>query len=54
MLVVNNFYDEEVTVKFDLGPQENIEILISNYEDAERTLGRLTVRPYESIVYLIK
>ena len=53
-LVVNNFYDEVVTISFDLVTTANVEILISNYKDSKLTLDDLTLRPYESVVYLIR
>jgi trehalose-6-phosphate hydrolase len=54
ILVVNNFYGEEVTVGFDLKTAGNVEVLISNYEDSQLTLDELTLRPYESVVYYVR
>lgn len=51
LLVVNNFYGEEVTVNFDFNEGQ---ILLSNYQDSENALQELRLRPYESVVYLIK
>ncbi|WP_067726324.1 alpha,alpha-phosphotrehalase [Oceanobacillus damuensis] len=55
LIVINNFYGEEVTV--DLQLEKNIinpEILLSNYPDSPETLEQLHLRPYESIVYYVK
>jgi trehalose-6-phosphate hydrolase len=54
ILVVNNFYGEEVTVGFDLKTVGNVEVLISNYKDSQLTLDELTLRPYESVVYYVR
>ncbi|QUW22626.1 alpha,alpha-phosphotrehalase [Sporosarcina sp. Marseille-Q4063] len=54
VLVVNNFYGEEVTVGFNLDATEDVEILNSNYKDSARTLDELTLRPYESVVYYVR
>jgi trehalose-6-phosphate hydrolase len=54
LLVVNNFYGEEVTVGLDFEATGNVEILISNYKDSQRTLDELTLRPYESVVYYVR
>ena len=51
LLVVSNFYAEEVTVELDL---EEVEILISNYPDSQISLNKLKLRPYESVVYYKK
>lgn len=51
LLVVNNFYEDEVTVQFDY---EQGDILISNYPDSTLKLNELNLRPYESVVYHIK
>ncbi|WP_058309138.1 alpha,alpha-phosphotrehalase [Gracilibacillus massiliensis] len=48
LMVVNNFYGEEVSIEL---PIEHAEILISNYEDSEKGPGKITLRPYESVVY---
>ncbi|MFC3884605.1 alpha,alpha-phosphotrehalase [Bacillus songklensis] len=57
LLVVNNYYGKETT--FEL-PGEvdvegyNSEILISNYDDSINDVKKVTLRPYESIVYHLK
>lgn len=54
LLVINNFYGEEITysvpahVQLDGMKQE---ILLSNYTDASKDITKLNLRPYESIVY---
>ncbi|ASL63387.1 alpha,alpha-phosphotrehalase [Bacillus cereus] len=54
LLVINNFYGEEITysvpaqVQLDGMKQE---ILLSNYKDASKNITKLSLRPYESIVY---
>ncbi|KXI85063.1 glucohydrolase [Bacillus cereus] len=54
LLVINNFYGEEITysvpahVQLDGMKQE---ILLSNYTDASKDITKLSLRPYESIVY---
>ncbi|HHK5556822.1 alpha,alpha-phosphotrehalase [Bacillus cereus] len=54
LLVINNFYGEEITysvpahVQLDGVKQE---ILLSNYKDASKDITKLSLRPYESIVY---
>ncbi|MGE6402575.1 alpha,alpha-phosphotrehalase [Bacillus cereus] len=54
LLVVNNFYSEEITysvpehVQLDGMEQE---ILLSNYKDSSKDIKNLVLRPYESIVY---
>lgn len=53
LLVINNFYGEEITysvpaqVQLDGMKQE---ILLSNYKDASKDITKLSLRPYESIV----
>lgn len=53
LLVVSNFYGEEVTVNFDF-MQEEVKILLSNYPDSTPEIDEVTLRPYESIVYYVK
>ncbi|ANC06172.1 MULTISPECIES: alpha,alpha-phosphotrehalase [Bacillus cereus group] len=54
LLVINNFYEEEITysvpahVQLDGMKQE---VLLSNYKDASKDIAKLNLRPYESIVY---
>lgn len=54
LLVVNNFYGENAT--FELPEHVNIDgfkwdILLSNYEDSSTDIQKLSLRPYESIVF---
>ncbi|GLV65384.1 alpha,alpha-phosphotrehalase [Bacillus mycoides] len=54
LLVINNFYGEEITysvpgnVQLDGMKQE---VLLSNYKDSSKDITNLNLRPYESIVY---
>lgn len=54
LLVINNFYGEEITysvpahVQLDGMKQE---VLLSNYKDFSKDIIKLNLRPYESIVY---
>ncbi|CUB08824.1 Trehalose-6-phosphate hydrolase [Bacillus cereus] len=54
LLVINNFYGEEITyavptdVQLDGMKQE---VLLSNYKDASKDIMNIDLRPYESIVY---
>ncbi|MEG7923064.1 alpha,alpha-phosphotrehalase [Bacillus cereus] len=54
LLVINNFYGEEITysvpahVQLDGMKQE---VLLSNYKDASKDIAKFNLRPYESIVY---
>ncbi|MGG4167031.1 alpha,alpha-phosphotrehalase [Rossellomorea vietnamensis] len=55
LLVVNNFYDRET--EFTLPDEVDVEgwsseVLISNYEDAENVFAQMTLRPYESVVFI--
>lgn len=54
LIVVSNFYSEEKEVSIPLDKEENVEILISNYKDSQKSWQSLKLRPYESIVYYIK
>ncbi|MEC5424660.1 alpha,alpha-phosphotrehalase [Virgibacillus sp. C22-A2] len=54
LVVVNNFYTEEVTVHLPIDKAERAEILLSNYEDSGLELKSLTLRPYESVVYYVR
>lgn len=54
LLVVSNFYSEEVTVHFNIEPVEEVKIILSNYPDSTTTLEEIVLRPYESIVYYLK
>lgn len=54
LLVINNFYGEEITysvpahVQLDGMKQE---VLLSNYKDSSKDITKLNLRPYEAIVY---
>ncbi|QWI76100.1 alpha,alpha-phosphotrehalase [Bacillus mycoides] len=54
LLVINNFYGEEITysvpVHFQLDGMKQ-EVLLSNYKDSSKDITNLNLRPYESIVY---
>lgn len=57
LLVVNNFYGENV--EFQLSEEVNIDgykskILLSNYEDSTENYRSMSLRPYESICYLLE
>ncbi|WP_449620446.1 alpha,alpha-phosphotrehalase [Robertmurraya sp. Marseille-Q9965] len=55
LLVINNFYGKETT--FELPESLNgysVEILLSNYQDSSTDIQKIQLRPYESIVYLLK
>ncbi len=57
LLVVNNFYGEDTLFKLpeDIAIGEyNRQILISNYNDSSQDLTEFTLRPYESICYLLE
>ena len=54
LLVINNFYGEEITYSVPAHVQlEGMkqEVLLSNYKDASKDITKLSLRPYESIVY---
>ena len=57
-VVLSNFYDEEITI--DLGKEVDIEgyntkdILISNYKDSTLEMNNISLRPYESIAYMLE
>ena len=50
VLVVCNFYDQHVTFSY---PNErvSVEVMLSNYKDSSTQLKRLTLRPYEAVMY---
>ena len=56
LLVINNFYGKETIFNLPEGLSLNGQstILISNYKDTLNNIGKLTLRPYESIVFHIK
>ena len=51
ILVVTNFFDVEAKVSIDM---EIKELLLSNYDERTYNLRDLTLKPYESIVVLVK
>ncbi|HFT2186180.1 alpha,alpha-phosphotrehalase [Bacillus cereus] len=54
LLVINNFYGEEITYSVPAHVQLDglkQEVLLSNYKDASKDIAKLNLRPYESIVY---
>ncbi|EJQ41322.1 alpha,alpha-phosphotrehalase [Bacillus cereus BAG5X1-1] len=54
LLVVNNFYGEEITYSAPVNVQLDgmkQEVLLSNYKDSSKDITNLNLRPYESIVY---
>lgn len=54
LLVVNNFYAEEVTVNFNLEKSDEVSVVLSNYPDSTTAIENITLRPYESVVYYVK
>ncbi|HDR7616269.1 MULTISPECIES: alpha,alpha-phosphotrehalase [Bacillus] len=54
LLVINNFYGEEITYSVPVHVQLDgmkQEVLLSNYKDSSKDITNLNLRPYESIVY---
>ncbi|MGE6549031.1 alpha,alpha-phosphotrehalase [Bacillus mycoides] len=54
LLVINNFYGEEITYSVPVHVQLDgmkQEVVVSNYKDPSRDITNLNLRPYESIVY---
>ncbi|EJQ03766.1 alpha,alpha-phosphotrehalase [Bacillus cereus] len=54
LLVINNFYGEEITYSVPVHVQLDgmkQEVLLSNYKDASKDIAKINLRPYESIVY---
>ena len=57
LLVINNFYAKEASFEI---PKDidlsgfNSELLLSNYIDSKELAGDFILRPYESVVYLLK
>ncbi|EJV89650.1 alpha,alpha-phosphotrehalase [Bacillus cereus] len=54
LLVINNFYGEEITYSAPVNVQLDgmkQEVLLSNYKDSSKNITNLNLRPYESIVY---
>lgn len=55
LLVISNFYGEEAefTLPVEVSLHGEAHILISNYKDTPSTIQQLTLRPYESVAFLI-
>ncbi|WP_100397967.1 alpha,alpha-phosphotrehalase [Bacillus sp. FJAT-44742] len=54
LLVVNNFYGKETTYSYkEELSNEEVNVLLSNYDEPSRNLSELSLRPYESIVFHI-
>ncbi|MED0971923.1 alpha,alpha-phosphotrehalase [Bacillus paramycoides] len=54
LLVINNFYGEEITYSAPVNVQLDgmkQEVLLSNYGGSSKEINNLVLRPYESIVY---
>ncbi|PEA26763.1 alpha,alpha-phosphotrehalase [Bacillus cereus] len=54
LLVINNFYGEEITYSVPVHVQLDgmkQEVVVSNYKDSSTDIKKLNLRPYESIVY---
>ena len=54
LLVINNFYGEEITYSVPVHVQLDgmkQEVLLSNYKDSSKDITNLHLRPYESVVY---
>lgn len=57
LLVINNFYGNEVTFNIPNDVEiegKNANMLISNYKDSASLSRNIRLRPFESIVYLLK
>lgn len=57
LIILNNFYGEETLVnlpEYLIDDSNKSSILISNYLDSEELKERITLRPYESVVYYIE
>lgn len=52
LLVVCNFYDKEVTFSFE-GDFNHVDILLSNYKDSSKLVEKLSLRPYEAIMFRV-
>ncbi|MGW5981475.1 alpha,alpha-phosphotrehalase [Bacillus mycoides] len=54
LLVINNFYGEEITYSVPGNVQlygMKQDVLLSNYKDSSKDITNINLRPYESIVY---
>ncbi|WP_318614070.1 alpha,alpha-phosphotrehalase [Sporosarcina sp. YIM B06819] len=54
LLVVSNFYGEEIAVDIPLKGMEEVTIINSNYPDSSTAFENLALRPYESVVYYVR
>ncbi|YCA44440.1 alpha,alpha-phosphotrehalase [Bacillus sp. JZ8] len=54
LVVLNNFYSEEQSFSLPESVIENGELLLGNYNDAPSLQRTITLRPYESVIYLSK
>ena len=57
LLVINNFYGESVNISLDkdlIKNKDKAKTLISNYNEENILKEHMTIKPYESIVYLIE
>ena len=57
LLVINNFYSESINIILDkdlIKNKDKAKILISNYNKENVLQEHMTIKPYESIVYLIE
>jgi trehalose-6-phosphate hydrolase len=54
LVVLNNFYSEERSFSLPESVIENGELLLGNYSDTPSLQRTITLRPYESVVYLSK
>ncbi|MFR4985774.1 MAG: alpha,alpha-phosphotrehalase [Lachnospirales bacterium] len=54
LLVINNFYGENVNITLSKELIKDNKILISNYKEQNILKENMEIKPYESIVYLIK
>jgi trehalose-6-phosphate hydrolase len=54
LLIVNNFYEKTTELELPEFANVQAEVLLSNYPDTPENFANCTLRPYESIVYLLK
>ncbi len=55
IIVVNNFYGKECTINIEkeIGVNEKIELLISNYDYSHKDMSNIVLRPYEAFTIKI-
>ncbi|SER94163.1 Maltogenic Amylase, C-terminal domain [Gracilibacillus ureilyticus] len=53
LLIVCNFYEHEKEFSYERSRSSRAEILISNYNNSSLDLKKITLRPYEAIMYEI-